>query len=433
MSLRRQGSNADDLISQMSDDVLLKILSFLPIKNAVATSSLSTRWRFLWSNSTQLNFDASEVLHKISKKQKLCFSESDKYVNQVNNVIRRYNHPTVHDFRVRFHIYDQGVINEWLQFAINKKVEFLEVDAIDRSCLKIPLGLFERRHLLKKLMLKKIDVTDDNIVEIVANCPHLETISIHSSYRLRTIRVGGRALNLKHIEIVDCVRMNSIYLSDFDLVSFTCKFFNGWQIDLHFTQLPKLKQLDIHGIKGMENNVLSDISSCALFLEALSISIYHPERHNEPQFSLPELSNVKKLRLTICGIKYQCLVYLAHILNACPNLDTFTLELVHADFFLEWTVHDVEDWSYDIESMRKTKLPVSIHPLKRLKLLQIVDYNIEIAPFIIQNAVELKKIVFGCGSKSGKKAIYKRQEAARSYSKQHLESLMPQGAELVIL
>ncbi|GJW76806.1 putative leucine-rich repeat domain-like protein, partial [Tanacetum coccineum] len=214
--------------------------------------------RMWWSNLTQLNFDAGEGLHKISKDPALCFSECDKYVNQVNNVIRRYNHPTVHDFRVCFHFDDQGVINEWLQFAINKKVEFLEVDAIDRSSLKIPLGLFGRRHhvvLLKKLMLKKIDVTDDNIVEIVANCPHLETISIHGSYRLENIRVGGRALNLKHIEIVDCVWMNSIYLSDFDLVSFTCKFLNGWPIDLRLTQLPKLKRLDIHGIKGMENNL----------------------------------------------------------------------------------------------------------------------------------------------------------------------------------
>ncbi|PWA36795.1 F-box domain, FBD domain, Leucine-rich repeat domain, L domain-like protein [Artemisia annua] len=273
--------------------------------------------------------------------------------------------------------------------------------------------------------------------EIVANCPHLETISIHGSYRLKNICVGGRALNLKHIEIVDCLWMNSIYLSDFDLVSFTCNFFNGWSADLHLTQLPKLKQLDIHEIKGMENNVLSDISSCALFPEALSISIYHPERNNKPQFFLPEFSNVKKLRLTICGIKHECLVYLAHILNAFPNLETFTLEVSkYLDLFASCTCRClfgiegfVEDyWSYDIESMRKTKLPVSIHPLKHLKLLQIVDYNTEIAPFIIQNAVELKKIVFGCGSKSGKKAIYKRQEAARSSGKRHLESLMPRGS-----
>ncbi|GJS23713.1 hypothetical protein Tco_0452345, partial [Tanacetum coccineum] len=108
--------------------------------------------------------------------------------------------------------------------------------------------------------------------------------------------------------------------------------------------------------------------------------------------------------------------------------------LVHADFFLEWTVHDVEDWSYDIEFIPgKLNCLFLFIPSNASKLLQIVDYNIEIAPFIIQNAVELKKIVFGCGSKSGKKAVYKWQEAARSSSKQHLESLMPQGAELVIL
>ncbi|GJU59038.1 endopeptidase [Tanacetum coccineum] len=43
----RRGTNSRDFISGMPDDILIMILSLLPVKDAIVTSILSTRWRFL--------------------------------------------------------------------------------------------------------------------------------------------------------------------------------------------------------------------------------------------------------------------------------------------------------------------------------------------------------------------------------------------------
>ncbi|KAJ1401914.1 Leucine-rich repeat domain superfamily [Sesbania bispinosa] len=46
-----------DRISKLPDEVLCHILSFLPSKEAIATSTLSTRWRSLWTMVPVLDFE----------------------------------------------------------------------------------------------------------------------------------------------------------------------------------------------------------------------------------------------------------------------------------------------------------------------------------------------------------------------------------------
>ncbi|KAG7534464.1 Leucine-rich repeat 2 [Arabidopsis thaliana x Arabidopsis arenosa] len=46
-----------DRLSQLPDDFLLQILSWLPTKDVMVTSLLSKRWRFLWTLVPRLNYD----------------------------------------------------------------------------------------------------------------------------------------------------------------------------------------------------------------------------------------------------------------------------------------------------------------------------------------------------------------------------------------
>ncbi|KAL5731113.1 hypothetical protein ACHQM5_003872 [Ranunculus cassubicifolius] len=64
----REGHSCDR-VSNLPEDVLHCILSFLPTKYAVSTSVLSTRWKYLWTSIHNLEF--CDELPKFSKLSKL--------------------------------------------------------------------------------------------------------------------------------------------------------------------------------------------------------------------------------------------------------------------------------------------------------------------------------------------------------------------------
>ncbi|GJS12364.1 F-box domain containing protein [Tanacetum coccineum] len=249
---------------------------------------------------------------------------------------------------------------------------------------------------LKKLVLKKVKVTEIILQVILTYCPHLETLFIHYSSCMKNIHAYGHAIKLKHLKIVAvfchfCV--DSIDLSDFDLVSFTCK---GAVADLRLSHLPKLK-------------------------EVLSINIDDPTKSLKLD-SIPELPSVKKLRLKMGGCKYNCLVYLASILNACQNLVTLTLE---------------QDWTSPTINMTKAKDVTN--PNEHLKIVEIVGYygricDVKLVKYIVHTAVALKKIMIDpCWDREWASVrarnCLKNKEAARC----QLASVLPQDVDLCIL
>ncbi|KAF5790427.1 putative F-box domain, leucine-rich repeat domain superfamily, F-box-like domain superfamily [Helianthus annuus] len=287
-----EGSKSDDLsITDMPYAILMVILSLLPVEDAVVTSSVTKKWRFLWSGLTQLNFDARKSLSKIA-----------------------YNK---------------------LLYSVNKKVEILELDLqnIEKDHdpdsnydfpLTFPSSTVVELVSLKKLYLNNVTLRDSVLEELLTRSPHLESISIHDSSYLTRIRVVGRCLNINHFEIVQCFDLESLYLSDFDLVSFIYK---GLDIDLCLTNLPKLKKVSIYqGPAALENNVFNQISSCASSLQDVTITFCRPEK-SAKLGSIPQLPNLKNLMLTIGAYEDDCLLEFASIAKACPILETFIIEV----------------------------------------------------------------------------------------------------------
>ncbi|MFS7937686.1 putative F-box domain, FBD domain, leucine-rich repeat domain superfamily [Helianthus anomalus] len=432
------GSNSDDLsITDMPYEILIFILSFLPVKDAVVTSSVTKKWRFLWHGLTHLNFDAMEIFFDNTSLYRL---ERSKFIEQVNSVIRNYNHPVVHRFRINLGFSDlnRRVIDEWLQFAVNKNVEILELDLNYDFPLILPNSRFVEFVSLKKLYLNNVKLRAAVLEDLLTRSPQIESISIHESTYMTHIRVAGRHLNLKHFEIVHCRDLQSLYLSDFDLVSFIYK---GRPIDICLTNLPKLKEVNLsQALPGLDNKVFNQVSSCASSLQALCITFRRPEVSTEkfnanykllPNVgSMPQLPNLKKLMLITGAYEDDCLLEFASVAKAFPVLETFIFKLL---------------WCSPTKRRRKVRHVANDHSLENLKLFKILGYygrisDLELAAYVIEHAVALQKIVIDPRCQHGLIMNNNKEwfgaDAARSSAKRQLKRIVPMkspGVKLVIL
>ncbi|KAI3705677.1 hypothetical protein L1987_75916 [Smallanthus sonchifolius] len=200
--------------------------------------------------------------------------------------------------------------------------------------------------------------------------------------------------------------------------------------DLRLTNLPKLRKVKIY--QGLLDDVLfRQISSCVSYVQTLSFTLYVPKRL-ATLVSIPQMPNVKKLMLTMGVEEDDCLLEVASIVEACPNLETFIIKLL---------------WFSPVKRRRKARHVANDHHLlKNLKLFKILGYfgrisDFELVAYVIDNAVALEKIVIDprCLPEVvifSEKDLLKKEEAARSSAERRLKAILPKnppGVKLVIL
>ena len=133
----------EDRISQLPDEILSYILSFLTLKEVVVTGVLSRRWMDMWAFATRLHFDHKMPwldIDRIAMKEKdagqawitarkLKATIRDRFVKQVHRVLKQHKSPTIEEFRVCVEL-DENFktdIDEWLKFALTRRVQRLEL------------------------------------------------------------------------------------------------------------------------------------------------------------------------------------------------------------------------------------------------------------------------------------------------------------------
>ncbi|KAK1664172.1 hypothetical protein QYE76_052331 [Lolium multiflorum] len=244
-----RSSSEEDRLSGLADGVVYSILSMLPLKYAVHTSALFTKWAHKW-------------LHALAASEVLDFTDRDFVRGQspaqiaatVDSVLAIHGSAPIRVLRVALSPLDavrRGVVVGWIAAALGRGAREVGVDLARRgvldyakgraSLLQLPGDLFQVENSLSvlslgrcrirdipqgaagfagvtSLSLDRVDVTDDALRDLVSECRLLEFLSLRSCHLLVSVRVAGE--RLRGLEIVGCMSTRDLQVAAPALVSF---------------------------------------------------------------------------------------------------------------------------------------------------------------------------------------------------------------------
>jgi hypothetical protein len=199
-----------DLISSLPFEIIRRILSFLPLEEAVRTSSLSTVWKNLWTPfQVDMDFDTNPITSH----------ENCEVIQVISTILRSYDSPEVWKLCLNDLIVlaTKGPENE-IHFEFSKRQKMITGKfqlKLKQTCQG--LASFS---ILKTLHLRSIPhLAKDLVSALFSNCQLLESLKLDKCGGLESldIEVGNC---LQSLMVVDCPDIVHITISAPILKSF---------------------------------------------------------------------------------------------------------------------------------------------------------------------------------------------------------------------
>ncbi|EYU37069.1 hypothetical protein MIMGU_mgv1a011261mg [Erythranthe guttata] len=202
---KRQRTHKGTGIEELPDDVIVDILSRMSIKDAVRTSVLSSRWRYLWmSMSVTLEFHDKDIATR---------KKFRAFVKHVLELYNRVDGLVIHFSNTRQKT-ESTAIDHWVYSAMLKQVKRFELD------LSADCGFHCSYEFPSFLCIRASDAT-------------------------KHLRVVDPLPNLKELEISDCCNLESLEISATNLASCT---YQGSEISLPFKKTRDPFELTLGGV-----------------------------------------------------------------------------------------------------------------------------------------------------------------------------------------
>lgn len=223
----------EDIISGLPDPLLVHILSFLSMEDAVKTSILSRRWDHLWTKIQNLYFYGP-----VSRKRE----EQEMFISFVDHTLSLLETQNIQEFSLEFSRPSEEVLNEtdvkelkmfvshvdrWVRCALRKKVEVLYLNFPHNPSegplfgvpYRLPSYVFNNDSIaelmlclcsmnpvtpirwtnLKSLFLYNIQLNDKLVGNILAGSPLLEILRISECMGITNLNITSP--NLKSLAL----------------------------------------------------------------------------------------------------------------------------------------------------------------------------------------------------------------------------------------
>ncbi|XP_010448286.1 PREDICTED: F-box/FBD/LRR-repeat protein At4g26340-like [Camelina sativa] len=274
-----------DRISQLPDDLLLRILSRVPTRNVVATSLLSQRWRFLWMLVPKLRFD--DTNHN--------GGDYKSFSQFVYRYLLSNKAPVLQQFHLNLGADCPAVdIRLWIDIAVSRRV--IELGIHIRSSKAVPFSLpssvytsdtLETLRLinlvlsnapssvclpsLKVLHLKMVD--NASLSNLLSGCPNLEELFVERHKEDSVMDVTIAVPSLQRLSMVDT---NDVGRSRYVIDAPCLKYLNIVDEALYKSRqienMPELVEANIEITRRVTHKFLRALTSVRHLSLCLSIS-----------------------------------------------------------------------------------------------------------------------------------------------------------------
>ncbi|KAA8516466.1 hypothetical protein F0562_016759 [Nyssa sinensis] len=219
-------NRSHDIISSLPQDILLLIVSFLPLKEAVRTSILSSLWRRLVWTPHHVNLD-------IDLEQRTSNKANEGVFRAIGAFLRSYNNPELCKLcvglskREKLIILATKGVNKELHLDFSEEQQVMTNDHFNLNLEVIcqsptnHFSEFSGFNFLKTLHLRSVTHLAENIVpSLFSNFQFLECLKLEKCIGLRRLDVKDGGF-LESLTVVDCPNMSDITLSAPALKSFS--------------------------------------------------------------------------------------------------------------------------------------------------------------------------------------------------------------------
>ncbi|KAM4092757.1 hypothetical protein ACB094_06G064600 [Castanea mollissima] len=334
-----------DRISDLPESLLCHILCFLPTKEAVATSLLSSRWKLLWTLVPKLDLDSENINTLPDDDDEKC---DIMFANIVSRVLAQQQCGELQSFRLQWQFgWDGSHLDAWLRTVAARKVKELYLDIHigysydDVENLKLPPIFFSFRTLvvlklsgdvdidididvdtpalsfhfpsLKILHLLNIHLAEHSFLRLLCGCPILEDLSFTSEYFEGQYKICVPLL--KRL----CILETEFNDSDYQLEIYA----------------PALEYFNFDGylrdIKFHEN--LDNLVQAGVYISTFEVEDEHEECFSKRVFRLfAALNNVKFLSFSPSGIEWHSIANIYP--SAFQNLVQLEFKVVDCNWHL---------------------------------------------------------------------------------------------------
>ncbi|XP_048127825.1 F-box protein At2g39490-like isoform X2 [Rhodamnia argentea] len=374
-----------DLISNLPEDILQRINSFLPLKEAVRTSLLSTQWRSLWTPTVVNHFHAGDG-------PTATVNAVEDSLEAIGAFLGSYDSPEMRKLCFRL---PEGHVTVVATKGVDKELHlnFLHSEKEEQKCYS-PI----RRELVAS-------VAEHFASSLLANCQLLHSLKIEKCGGLKRIAIEKNE-SLKSLIIADCLDIENVTVSATGLRSFVYK---GLLTQIHMKNGLNLVDvvLDLEGAFGHGDfdceEVLSLLSSLKE-VETLTTSGWLLEWLcsagvicGRLEFQLYKLKQLRWIDSLMDAAKRDSL---ACFLNICPILEKLFITIdpsrsrvICPYFHQHW--HEPHLWM-DFPTVKSNVLQ-----LKHLTLIEFLGFTIDgedgllssLVDLLLENTIVLKSIM----------------------------------------